>query len=154
MIDWSAAFWAGVAGGLAMELSAASSRLAGFGRMSMVSYEGCMLTGKSSGAGSYLAGMAMHLALSVLIAFAYAWAFEAIWAEAAWLYGLALAVPHWVIGGLIVPLFDRLSGCVRRGVVKPLKPFASGERSAAFVFLVGHLTYGAAVGLLYGVWGS
>ncbi len=43
-----------------MELSAVLIRLLGFGRHSMVSYEGCMLTGRLSGAGSYLAGMAMH----------------------------------------------------------------------------------------------
>jgi hypothetical protein len=26
-------------------------------------------------------------------------------------------LPHWVAGGLVVPLFDRASGCVRRGTV-------------------------------------
>ena len=46
MINWSSAILAGVAGGLAMELSAVLIRLLGFGRHSMVSYEGCMLTGR------------------------------------------------------------------------------------------------------------
>lgn len=149
MIDWSSAVWAGVWGGLAMELSAVLIGLLGFGRNSMVSYEGCMLTGRESGAGSYLAGMIMHLALSVLIAFAYAWSFETFRGGGGWLRGLMIAVPHWFAAGLVVPLFDRLSGCVARGAIRPLKPFASGSRGAFFTFLIGHLTYGAAVGVLY-----
>jgi hypothetical protein len=150
MIDWTGAILAGAAGGLAMELSAVLIRLLGFGRHSMVSYEGCMLTGRESGAGSYLAGTAMHLTLSVLVAFAYAWSFEAVWGRADWLRGLTTAVPHWVVGGLVVPLFDRASGCVRRGAVEALRPFAAGSRRAFFAFLIGHLVYGATVGALYG----
>ena len=148
--DWSSVLWAGVAGGVAMELSAVVMRLLGFGRVSMVGYEGCMLTGRDAGAGSYLAGMARHLALSVLIAFPYAWASGLIWVKAGWPYGLMLAVSHRAVGGLVVPLMDRVSGCVRRGTVPPLRPFASGSRGGFFIFLAGHLGYGAVVGLLLG----
>ena len=149
MMDWQSAVLAGLAGGLAMELSAVLMRLLGFGRHSMVSYEGCMLTGRVSGAGSYLAGIAMHLALSVLIALIYAWSFEAVWGGAGWLRGLATALPHWAAGGLVVPLFDRASGCVGRGVVERLGPFATGSPAAFFAFLIGHLVYGTTVGALY-----
>lgn len=149
MIDWSGAMLAGLGGGLAMELSAVLLRLLGFGRHSMVSYEGCMLTGRVSGARSYLAGMVMHLTLSLLIALAYAWAFESVWTGAGWLRGLATAVAHWAAGGLVVPLFDRASGCVRRGEVEALGPFATGSRQAFLAFLAGHLVYGATVGALY-----
>lgn len=150
MFDLPSAILAGLAGGLAMEFSSLLIRLLGFGRHSMVNYEGCMLTGRESGAGSYLAGMVMHLALSVLVAFAYAWAFESFRGGAGWLRGLGLAVPHWAAGGLVVPLFDRASGCVGRGAVEALRPFATGSRRAFFAFLVGHLAYGATVGALYG----
>ena len=149
MIDWSSAIMAGSCGGLAMEFSAAVIRLLGFGCHSMVGYEGCMLTGSESGVRSYLAGMVMHLALSVLIVFAYAWSFEIFWDGGGWLRGLIIAVPHWFAGGLVVPLFDRINGCVARGMIQPLKPFASGSRNAFFTFLIGHLTYGATVGLVY-----
>ena len=108
-----------------------------------------MRRGRESGAGSYRAGMVMHLALSVLIAFAYAWSFETFWGGGGWLQGLMIAVPHWFVGGLVVPLFDRLNGCVRRGATQPLRLFASASRNAFFTFLVGHLTYGTAVGALY-----
>jgi hypothetical protein len=133
-----------------MELSAVLIRLLGFGRHSMVSYEGCMLTGRVSGPGSYSAGMAMHLVLSVLIACAYAWSFEAVWGASGWMRGLATALPHWAAGGLVVPLFDRASNCVRRGAVAALRPFAAGSREGFFAFLVGHLVYGTTVGALYG----
>ena len=149
MIDWSSAVWAGVWAGVAMEASAVVLRLLGLGKNSMVSYEGCMLTGRESGAGSYLAGMLMHLSLSVLIAFVYAWSFEIFWGGGGWSRGLMTALPHWSVGGLVVPVFDRLSDCVTRGAVRPLKPFASGSRAAFFAFLIGHLTYGATVGVLY-----
>ena len=150
MINWSSASMAGVAGGLAMELSAVLIRLLGFGKNSMVSYEGCMLIGRESGARSYLAGMVMHLVLSVLIAFVYAWSFETFWGSGGWLRGLMIAVPHWVAGGLVVPLFDRASGCVRRGAIEALGPFASGNLKAFSAFLIGHLVYGATVGIVYG----
>ena len=149
MIDWTGAVWAGLWGGLAMEASAVLLRLLGFGRHSMVRFEGCMLTGRETGAGSYAAGMVMHLALSVLIALAYAWSFEFVWGRADWVTGIATAVPHWIAGGLVVPLFDRLSDCVRRGAVRPLKAFAGGSRNAFLTFLIGHLTYGATVGAIY-----
>ena len=149
MIDWTNAIVAGLAGGTAMELSAVLIRLLGFGRHGMVSYEGCMLTGRVSGPRSYLAGMAMHLVLSALIACAYAWSFEAVWGASDWMWGLATALPHWAAAGLVVPLFDRASGCVRNGDVEALGMFAGGSRSAFVAFLAGHLVYGATVGALY-----
>jgi hypothetical protein len=51
MIDWLGAILAAWRR-LAMELSAALIGMLGFGRHSMVSYEGCMLTGRVSGAGA------------------------------------------------------------------------------------------------------
>jgi hypothetical protein len=146
MIDWANTIWAGIAGGITMELSAILLHLLGLKRASMVNYEGCMITGKNSGAGSYLAGMMMHLILSLLIAFAYAWGFQIIGVKPSWFYGLILAVPHWAIGGLVVPLMDKISGCVKNGTVEPLKLFASGNFTFFITFLIGHLAYGGTVG--------
>jgi hypothetical protein len=145
-MDWLSVILAGVGGGVAMELSAVLLNLVGFKCASMVSYEGCMITGKTSGITSYLAGLTMHLILSVLIAFVYAWAFQMIWGAAYWLYGSILAVPHWIIGGLVVPLMDKFSSCVKNGTVEPLKLFASGNLTFFITFLIGHLVYGAVVG--------
>lgn len=86
----------------------------------------------------------------MLIAFAYAWSFGALRGGAGWPRGLATALPHWAAGGRVVPLFDRASGCVRRGAVEALRPFATGSRRAFFAFLIGHLAYGTTVGARYG----
>ncbi len=129
-----------------MELSAILLHLFRFKRASMVSYEGCMITGRTSGVGSYLAGLAMHLILSLLIAFAYAWGFQVIGTKASWFYGLILAIPHWAIGGLVVPLVDKVSGCVKSGTVEPLTIFASGNLTFFITFLIGHLVYGVTFG--------
>lgn len=151
MINWSSAFRAGLVGGVAMEILAAIIYLSGDNRMSMVKYWGCTLTGKNSGVSSYLAGWMIHLTLSVLIGFAYAWAFEMIWNNAGWEYGLMLGTLHWFIGGMALPLMDQISGCVKWGIVPPLKLLASGDRASFVIFLMGHLIYGAVIGLLYNV---
>ena len=149
-MDWTTILVAGMVGGVAMELTAILLHLAGLKRSSMVAYEGCMLTGTSSGAASYIAGLAMHLTLSILIAFIYGWAFQIIWGRGGWLYGLIVSLPHWFIGGLAVALFDRFSGCVKNGTAEPLGVFASHSRTSFFTFLIGHLAYGAAVGWMLG----
>jgi hypothetical protein len=147
-MNWSDTFLAGLGGGIAMELSAVLLNLLGLKRASMVSYEGCMITGKTSGAVSYMAGMTMHLIISVLIAFVYAWGYQTMGIKPSWFYGLILAVPHWMIGGLVVPLMDKISRCVKNGSVEPLKMFASGNFTFFITFLIGHLIYGAVVGWL------
>ena len=59
---------AGIAAGLARELSALLLQLAGLRHASIVSYEGCMITNRTSGDVSYIAGMTMNMILSVSIA--------------------------------------------------------------------------------------
>ncbi len=155
MIDWANALWAGLAGGIAMGVWAMLMHMAGYSRMSMTSYEGCMITGEDSGSSIFMAGMAMHLMLSVLIAFVYAWAFETIWNEASWFYGLLLGIAHWIVGSLALPMMDGMNGCVKRNAMNPMRLFANGYGSGAVVtFLIGHLIYGAVVGWLYSVRGT
>lgn len=48
----------------------------------------------------------IHLVLSVLIGFGYAWAFEAVWQKAGW--QLLLAAAHWAIGELVFPIIARI----------------------------------------------
>ncbi len=155
MIDWSNALWAGLAGGIAMGIWAMMMHMAGFSRMSMTSYEGCMITGEDSGTNTFTAGMAMHLLLSVLIAFVYSWAFEAIWGAASWFYGLLLGLAHWLVAGLALRMMDGMNSCVKHNAMNPIGFFANGYGSGAVLtFLVGHLIFGAIVGWLYSVPGA
>ncbi len=154
-MDWLSAFWAGLAGGVVMGIWAMMMNMVGFSQMSMANYEGCMITGNTEGTGTFAAGMVMHLVLSVLIAFVYAFAFETIWGNATWLSGLVFGAVHWIIAGLVLPMMDSMSTCVKRNAMTPLRMFASGYGSDAVItFLVGHLLYGAVVGWLYTVQGT
>ncbi len=154
-MDWLGAFWAGLVGGIAMGIWSMMMNMVGYSRMSMANYEGCMITGRPSGTSTFMAGMAMHLMLSVLIAFVCAWAFETIWNEASWFYGLLLGIAHCIVGSLALPMMDGMNGCVKRNAMNPMRFFASGYGTGAVVtFLVGHLIFGAIVGWLYSVPGT
>jgi magnesium-transporting ATPase (P-type) len=155
MMDWSLALWAGLAGGIVMWMMMALARMMGLVDARMIAYEGCMITKSDSGAGTWIAGMAMHLILSVLIAFAYAWAFEAIWGEAGWFYGAINGVVHWLIGGMVLPMMDGMNPCVKDGRMKGLGLFGKNYGGMMVVgFLMSHLVYGAIVGWIYRVLGS
>ncbi len=155
MIDWTNALWAGLVGGIAMGIWAMMMHMVGFSRMSMTTYEGCMITGEDAGAGTFMAGMAMHLMLSVLIAFVYAFAFEFFWRDATWLSGMVFGVVHWIAAGMMLPLMDGMNGCVKRNAMNPMQVFANGYGGGAVAtFLIGHLIFGAVVGWLYTVQGS
>ncbi len=152
-MDWLGAFWAGLVGGIAMGIWSMMMNMVGYSRMSMANYEGCMITGNPSGTNTFMAGMAMHLMISVLVAFVYAFAFE-ILGSATWLWGLIFGVVHWAIAGLMLPMMDGMNSCVQRNAMAPMQMFASGYSGGAVTFLTSHLIYGAVVGWLYTVLGT
>jgi hypothetical protein len=155
MIDWSLALWAGVVGGVAMTVMMTLARMMGMVDVNMAMYQGCMITKKDHGAGTWIAGFLMHLMISALIALAYAWAFEAIWGEAGWLYGMINAVVHWLIGGMVLPMFDSMNPCVGDGRMKGFGAYGKAHGAMMVVgFFMGHLLYGAIVGWIYRVPGS
>lgn len=73
MIDWSLALWAGVVGGVAMTVMMTLARMMGMVNVNMAMYQGCMITKKDQGAGTWTAGFLMHLMIAAVIAVAYAW---------------------------------------------------------------------------------
>lgn len=155
MIDWSLAIWAGILGGLAMSAMMMAARAMGLVDANMARYQGCMITKNWEGAGTWAAGMLMHLTISALIAVIYAWVFEAVWEEASWLYGVINAVVHWLIGGMVLPMMDGMNPCVKDGRVRGFGLYGKNYGAMMIVgFLMGHLLYGAIVGWVYSVPGS
>ncbi len=155
MIDWWNAIWAAVIAGLAMGMWAMMMHMVGVSRMSMTSYEGAMVTGETSGTSTFMAGMGMHLLLSILIGLVYAWAFAAIWGSASWLNGLLLGIVHWLVASMMLPVMDKMNSSVQRDAMHPLSWFANGYGGGAVgTFLVGHLIFGAVFGWLYHVPGA
>jgi hypothetical protein len=105
-------------------------------------------TGRADGS-AWLLGLVLQLVLGACAALVYAALFEWLFERAgAWL-GLAVAVPHAVIAGLIVGFLpaDRLMAA---GVMPPgaFYEFRGGWCIVAFV--VAHLAFGWLVGAAYG----
>lgn len=139
--------WAGTYGGIAMAIWAMSMRMMGFTSMNMVAYEGCLITKKSSGSETFIAGILMHFILSIIIAFAYFYILK-IFMVSGWMYGLLLGFVHWFIAGMMLPLMDKMNHCVQAGIIAPMKLYVSGYGiSGILTFLVGHLIYGIFVGV-------
>lgn len=155
MIDWSLALWAGVLGGLAMTFLMTLGRMMGMVEANMAMYQGCIITRKDGGAGTWMAGLMMHLVLSVLIAVLYAFAFEEIWGRASWWLGAINAVVHWILGGMVLPMMDRMNPCVKDGRIKGFGAYGKSYGGMMVAgFLMGHLVYGAIVGVIYRVPGG
>lgn len=118
----------------------------------MSRYQGCMLTGRPTGGATIASGFAMHVVMSVLIAFVYAWAFTQFWGYATWALGLLGGLIHWGIAGVVLPGMDSINRCVRAGKLEPLGAFGSGRGAMMILgFLMGHLLFGLIVGWLYAV---
>lgn len=155
MIDWMNAIGAGIVGGLVMTAMMTLARTMGMIDANMTNYQGCVLTRRSEGARTTIAGLSMHLMFSALIAIVYAWAFAALWGRAGWLSGLAIAVVHWLVAGLALPAMDRMNHCVGEGTIRGFGPYGRNYGAMMVVgFMMGHLLYGAIVGWLYTVPGT
>ncbi len=154
-MDWSLAIWAGVVGGIAMTVMMTLARMMGVVEVNMAMYQGCMITGKDHGGGTWIAGLLMHLMLSALIATLYALAFEMIWGRATWWLGMINAVVHWLIAGMVLRMFDGMNLCVEDGRMRAFGVYGKNYGTMMVVgFLMGHLLYGAIVGAIYRVLGS
>lgn len=152
MIDWSNALWAGAVGGIVMSAMMTLARMMGLVDANMSRYQGCMITKSDRGAGTTIAGLVMHLMISALIAVLYAWVFAAVWGLADWLLGLMVAMVHWLIAGMVLPMMDRMNPCVKDGRIRPFGAYGKKYGMMMAVgFLMGHLIYGAVVGWLYSV---
>jgi hypothetical protein len=103
------------------------------------------------GGGGYFAGFLFHQVLSVVIALLYAGFFSAIGVtDRLWLWGLLGAAVHYLIAGIVVGVLPS---------VDPDDPRRVGEQGAYYknygmldvgTFLMGHMSFGLLVGLLYG----
>lgn len=147
---WPALF-AGVAGGIMMEMATVVPRAADAGvKLDLHRMWGTMLGLRNPVAG--LVGTVVHLVVSALIGLAYAWALDAVVDARGglWVWGLVGGVVHWAIAGLfmgaVLPLLHRGIGRTH----PPTGFFASQlgiEDVAAFFF--GHLLYGVTFGVMY-----
>ncbi len=109
---------------------------------------GVVVTGSDDAPGWFV-GCAVQLLIAVVAALMYAVIFEWITHRANALIGLAVGIPHAVTAGMAVG-FLPVARLIAVGILPPgaFLEYRGGWVVATFV--LGHLTFGAVVGALYG----
>lgn len=149
LVKGGRAFVAGVVGGTIMSVGMAIARDVFAIPIQLEMMLGTA-TGLGTGRGTFAIGLVMHLIASGLIAELYAFAFERIAHRSGALPGVVLAIPHMVIGGLVVGAMPAIHPSLPDTLVAP-GPFLSflGDGAVLF-FVLTHAVYGAFVGIAYG----
>jgi hypothetical protein len=139
---------AGLAGGVVMTVLAWVVRQLGIdmnGEMML----GTMLVSPPGGT-AWLVGFGLHMILSAVIALAYAWGFEQVAHRSGALIGLAFAVVHVVIAGVVMAMIPAMHPMIPEQMPAPGAFLANMGGAFVAFFIVEHLLYGAVVGALYG----
>jgi hypothetical protein len=97
----------------------------------------------------WLAGFVAQLIVAVIAAIVYAAIFEWVTRRAGFWIGVAIAVPHLVIAGLIVG-FLPADPLIAAGLRAPGAFFEYEGVWAVIAFICAHLAFGAVVGTIYG----
>lgn len=148
-VDVWNALWAGAVGAGVMLVMMYASRLLGLVRADFPRYQGCIITRQEKGAGTLLAGLAFHLVMGAVLATGYAVIFSLLGRDEWWV-GMGIAFVHWLAAGSALPAMDGMNPCVRAGHIQPFGAFGRNYGGMMIIgFLMGHLVYGALVGLLY-----
>ncbi|MEX2262435.1 MAG: hypothetical protein WD696_10805 [Bryobacteraceae bacterium] len=141
------AFTAGVISGLVMVIAVALARLVGVPiDPSMIL--GTML-GLTPGAGTWIIGFILFLIGSGVIGLLYGLGFEYVTHRSGAPIGIMFSLIHIVIGGLFFGALPSLHPLMPE-VVPPTGAFFSNYGNiGVLLFVLGHLIFGAVVGLLY-----
>jgi len=138
---------AGIVGGVAMTLLAWLARQMGIG-MNAEMMLGTMVS--SPGTAAWLIGFAMHMMLSVAIAFIYAWGFERVTHRAGVVVGLGFAVIHVILAGMVMGIIPAMHPMIPEQMPAPGAFMANMGTTFVALFVIEHLTFGAIVGAMYG----
>lgn len=139
---------AGAVGGLAMTALGWLVRLFGL-PMNAEMMLGTMVVAPA-GAAAWLAGFAIHMLLSVLIALAYAWGFEHVAHRAGVGAGLAFGVVHIVIAGMVMGMVPAMHPMIPEMMPAPGAFMAAMGTTFLLLFILEHFMYAAIVGGMYG----
>ena len=103
-----------------------------------------------AGSTAWLAGFAVHMMISVLIALIYAWGFEHVTHRSGVGIGLAFAVVHVIIAGMVMGMIPAMHPMIPEMMPAPGAFLANMGGTFVALFIVEHLLYGAVVGAMYG----
>ncbi len=138
---------AGIIGGVAMTLLAWLARQMGIG-MDAEMMLGTMVS--SPGNAAWLIGFAMHMMLSVAIAFIYAWGFERVTHRAGAVVGLGFAVIHVFLAGMVMGMIPAMHPMIPEQMPAPGAFMANMGTTFVALFVIEHLMFGTIVGAMYG----
>ncbi len=142
------AILAGATGGLVMTVLAWIARQASLD-LNAEMMLGTMVVSPPGGT-AWLVGFAMHMMLSVLIALIYAWGFEHVTHRAGVGIGLAFALVHIVIGGVVMAMIPAVHPMIPEQMPAPGAFLMNMGAAFTAFFVIEHLLYGAVVGGMYG----
>ncbi len=150
--DGGAAAVGGVIAGLAMLAPRLALRVAGARpRMDVAVMWSTMF--RVQGTAGRLFGWGMHLLVSVVIGFVYAWGFRYLFGatDALWLWGLVGGAIHYVIAGVFLVIAPETNSQIPQRVPAPGAFAAKLGGVDVAAFLIGHLAYGVTFGIVYAV---
>ncbi len=137
----------GVLAGLMITVLSAVCRVAGLMNFSLERAFGTLLLG-TSGPGSWIVGLVLHLAFSAIFALLYAEGFRRMNLANARI-GAAFGVVHWIAIGIFIGILPSLRPMMAATVSAP-GPFALSLGYLGFFLLLAmHLIFGAVVGTAY-----
>lgn len=140
---------AGFIGGVVMQVWVQLLHKVGFTSLNLIRYLGCIPTGKKTGVLNYIAGTAIHFAISLFDGFTYSIALKLLWGNTGFIPGLLFGIIHANGSGLAIVLFDYINPCVRSNAIAPIKLYAHGYGITAIItFMTSILAYGATTGAL------
>lgn len=142
------AFIAGVVGGAVMSVLLAIGRAMGM-PINLEMMLGTM-TGMAPGAGTWVLGLIMHLAISGAIGLLYALGFEHVARRAGALPGVVFSLLHIVVGGLVMGAAPSIHPLIPEAMMAPGAFLSNVGDAGVIAFVALHAIYGAVVGVMYG----
>jgi hypothetical protein len=147
-MNWGNAIGAGILGAVVMTAILLVVRALGATPMNLEMMLGTLFTA-SPGLGSWFLGLAIHLTAGALFGIVYAAIMETARRRGPGV-GAAIAVPHTILSGLLLPVVGSMHPLVQAGRMVNPGPFAAEAGPLAVVLFIGlHLVFGSVVGGSY-----
>jgi hypothetical protein len=146
MLSLSLIATSGLIAGVVMTVAAGLLQAVHFTTLDLTKYFGCFFTRRNSGPACFAAGFAFHMILSVICPFAYMLILYHLNQPLTLLNGLYVGLAHTFVTGSILPIVDRLNGCVRQGAVPAMGFCAVNYGVTGFItWLAGHVIFSVAI---------
>ncbi|MGJ0503926.1 MAG: family 1 glycosylhydrolase [Methylocystis sp.] len=150
-VAYGKAVFAGMAGAVVLEIVARLMILSGAPFFDLVGTLGALAQPYASGLGLWAIGMALHLTVGALFAVFYAYFFWSTLPLRPMFQGLAFALIPMVLAIIVMrPQFELMNPFLAPGEMPPSGLFGlNGGLSGPISIAVGHVIWGATLGLLY-----